>query len=142
MAKNLILWLVIAVVLMSVFQSFGPGESNGRAVDYTTFVQEVGQGQIQDAQFNNSEISFTRRGGGAKYVTYMPVYDQKLLDDLINQNVKVQGTPPEEQSLLGTIFISWFPMILLIGVWIFFMRQMQGGGGGKARCLLVRAKLE
>lgn len=129
MAKNLILWLVIAVVLMSVFQSFGPGESNGRTVDYTTFVQEVGQGQIQEATFKDGEISFVRRGGGAKMVTYMPVYDQKLLDDLINQNVKVQGTPPEEQSLLGTIFISWFPMILLIGVWIFFMRQMQGGGG-------------
>jgi cell division protease FtsH len=129
MAKNLILWLVIAVVLMSVFQSFGPGESNGRAVDYTTFVQEVGNGQIQEAQFKDSEITFTRRGGGSRFVTYMPVYDQKLLDDLINQNVKVSGTPPEEQSLLGTIFISWFPMILLIGVWIFFMRQMQGGGG-------------
>ncbi|RBM27406.1 ATP-dependent zinc metalloprotease FtsH [Vibrio tarriae] len=129
MAKNLILWLVIAVVLMSVFQSFGPGENNGRAVDYTTFVKEVGQGQIQEAQFNNGEITFLRRGGGNRYVTYMPVYDQKLLDDLINQDVKVQGTPPEEQSLLGTIFISWFPMILLIGVWIFFMRQMQGGGG-------------
>ncbi|NAZ70859.1 ATP-dependent zinc metalloprotease FtsH [Vibrio toranzoniae] len=140
MAKNLILWLVIAVVLMSVFQSFGPGENNGRAVDYTTFVQEVGQGQIQDAQFNNSEITFTRRGGGAKYVTYMPVYDQKLLDDLINQNVKVQGTPPEEQSLLGTIFISWFPMILLIGVWIFFMRQMQGGGGGKGAMSFGKSK--
>ncbi|MEK6167771.1 ATP-dependent zinc metalloprotease FtsH [Vibrio cholerae] len=129
MAKNLILWLVIAVVLMSVFQSFGPGENNGRAVDYTTFVKEVGQGQIQEAQFNNGEITFMRRGGGSRYVTYMLVYDQKLLDDLINQDVKVQGTPPEEQSLLGTIFISWFPMILLIGVWIFFMRQMQGGGG-------------
>ncbi|HAS3629313.1 TPA: ATP-dependent zinc metalloprotease FtsH [Vibrio cholerae] len=129
MAKNLILWLVIAVVLMSVFQSFGPGENNGRAVDYTTFVKEVGQGQIQEAQFNNGEITFMRRGGGSRYVTYMPVYNQKLLDDLINQDVKVQGTPPEEQSLLGTIFISWFPMILLIGVWIFFMRQMQGGGG-------------
>ncbi|WP_162906399.1 ATP-dependent zinc metalloprotease FtsH [Vibrio cholerae] len=129
MAKNLILWLVIAVVLMSVFQSFGPGENNGSAVDYTTFVNEVGQGQIQEAQFNNGEITFMRRGGGSRYVTYMPVYDQKLLDDLINQDVKVQGTPPEEQSLLGTIFISWFPMILLIGVWIFFMRQMQGGGG-------------
>ncbi|EOX3397372.1 ATP-dependent zinc metalloprotease FtsH [Vibrio cholerae] len=129
MAKNLILWLVIAVVLMSVFQSFGPGENNGRAVDYTTFVKEVGQGQIQEAQFNNGEITFMRRGGGSRYVTYMPVYDQKLLDDLINQDVKVQGTPPEEQSLLGTIFISWVPMILLIGVWIFFMRQMQGGGG-------------
>ncbi|NNN45926.1 ATP-dependent zinc metalloprotease FtsH [Vibrio sp. 1-1(7)] len=129
MAKNLILWLVIAVVLMSVFQSFGPGDSNGRTVDYTTFVQEVGQGQIQEAQFKNSEITFTRRGSNNRFVTYMPVYDEKVLDDLINQNVKVQGTPPEEQSLLGTIFISWFPMILLIGVWIFFMRQMQGGGG-------------
>ncbi|MGL4379519.1 MAG: ATP-dependent zinc metalloprotease FtsH [Vibrio sp.] len=129
MAKNLILWLVIAVVLMSVFQSFGPSENSGRAVDYTTFVKEVGRGQIQEAQFNNGEITFMRRGGGSRYVTYMPVYDQKLLDDLINQDVKVQGTPPEEQSLLGTIFISWFPMILLIGVWIFFMRQMQGGGG-------------
>jgi cell division protease FtsH len=129
MAKNLILWLVIAVVLMSVFQSFGPGDNSGRAIDYTTFVKEVGQGKIQEAQFKDSEITFTRRGSSARYVTYMPVYDQKLLDDLINQNVKVQGTPPEEQSLLGTIFISWFPMILLIGVWIFFMRQMQGGGG-------------
>ncbi|WCE29173.1 ATP-dependent zinc metalloprotease FtsH [Vibrio sp. SCSIO 43137] len=128
MAKNLILWLVIAVVLMSVFQSFGPGESNGRTVDYTTFVQEVGQGQIREAQFNDKEIVFYRRDN-TRYVTYMPFYDVKLLDDLINQNVKVQGSPPEEQSLLGTIFISWFPMILLIGVWIFFMRQMQGGGG-------------
>ena len=65
---------------------------------------------------------------------------KKLLDDLINQNVKVQGTPPEEQSLLGTIFISWFPMILLIGVWIFFMRQMQGGGGGKGAMSFGKSK--
>ncbi|GAD78465.1 ATP-dependent zinc metalloprotease FtsH [Vibrio ezurae NBRC 102218] len=128
MAKNLILWLVIAVVLMSVFQSFGPGDSDGKSVDYTTFVQEVGQGQIREAKINDKEIVFYR-SDNSRNVTYMPVYDSKLLDDLINKNVKVSGTPPEEQSLLGTIFISWFPMILLIGVWIFFMRQMQGGGG-------------
>ncbi|MBM7038601.1 ATP-dependent zinc metalloprotease FtsH [Vibrio ulleungensis] len=128
MAKNLILWLVIAVVLMSVFQSFGPSDGNGRTVDYTTFIQEVGQGQVREAQINDKEIIFYRNDS-SRYVTYMPVYDTKLLDDLINQKVKVTGTPPEEQSLLGTIFISWFPMILLIGVWIFFMRQMQGGGG-------------
>ena len=140
MAKNLILWVVIAVVLMSVFQSFGPSDNNGKAVDYTTFVQEVGQGQIQDATFKEQEISFTRRGGGGHYVTYMPVYDEKLLDDLIKQNVKVQGTPPEKQSLLGSIFISWFPMILLIGVWIFFMRQMQGGGGGKGAMSFGKSK--
>jgi cell division protease FtsH len=97
-------------------------------VDYTTFIQEVGQGQVREAQINDKEIIFYRNDS-SRYVTYMPVYDTKLLDDLINQKVKVTGTPPEEQSLLGTIFISWFPMILLIGVWIFFMRQMQGGGG-------------
>ncbi|MBB1313962.1 MULTISPECIES: ATP-dependent zinc metalloprotease FtsH [Aliivibrio] len=129
MAKNLILWLVIAVVLMSVFQSFGPSDSSGRSVDYTTFVKEVGNSQVQEATFNNREIKVTK-SDGTRYVTYMPVYqDPKLLDDLINQNVIVKGTPPEEQSLLESIFISWFPMILLIGVWIFFMRQMQGGGG-------------
>ncbi len=128
MAKNLILWLVIAVVLMSVFQSFGPGDSNGRTVDYTTFIRDVGQGKIREAKINEKEIVFNRTDG-SRYVTYMPVYDSKLLDDLINKNIKVTGTAPEEQSLLGAIFISWFPMILLIGVWIFFMRQMQGGGG-------------
>ncbi|MGR6833204.1 ATP-dependent zinc metalloprotease FtsH [Aliivibrio wodanis] len=129
MAKNLILWLVIAVVLMSVFQSFGPSDSSGRSIDYTTFVKEVGNSQVQEATFNNREIKVMKRDG-TRYVTYMPVFqDPKLLDDLINQNVIVKGTPPEEQSLLESIFISWFPMILLIGVWIFFMRQMQGGGG-------------
>ncbi|OBT17251.1 ATP-dependent metalloprotease [Vibrio sp. UCD-FRSSP16_10] len=139
MAKNLILWLVIAVVLMSVFQSFGPGDSNGKSVDYTTFVQEVGQGQIREAKINDKEIVFYR-SDNSRNVTYMPVYDTKLLDDLINKNVKVSGTPPEEQSLLGTIFISWFPMILLIGVWIFFMRQMQGGGGGKGAMSFGKSK--
>ncbi|PSW18957.1 ATP-dependent zinc metalloprotease FtsH [Photobacterium sanctipauli] len=129
MAKNLILWLVIAVVLMSVFQSFGPGDSAGRQVDYTTFVREIGQDQIREVRFNDREITVYKRDN-TRYVTYLPVYnDQKLLDDLINANVKVMGTPPEEPSLLASIFISWFPMLLLIGVWIFFMRQMQGGGG-------------
>lgn len=129
MAKNLILWLVIAVVLMSVFQSFGPGDKAGRQVDYTTFVQEIGQNKIQDVQFNNRELKVMRRDGTG-YVTYMPVMnDPKLLDDLINQNIQVRGTPPEEPSILASIFISWFPMLLLIGVWVFFMRQMQGGGG-------------
>ncbi|KPA52997.1 ATP-dependent zinc metalloprotease FtsH [Photobacterium lucens] len=130
MAKNLILWLVIAVVLMSVFQSFGTnsGKASGQ-VDYTTFVRQIGQDQIKEVRFNDREITVTKRDN-ASYVTYLPVAnDPKLLDDLINANVAVEGTPPEEPSLLASIFISWFPMLLLIGVWIFFMRQMQGGGG-------------
>ncbi|WP_341495956.1 ATP-dependent zinc metalloprotease FtsH [Photobacterium damselae subsp. damselae] len=129
MAKNLILWLVIAVVLMSVFQSFGPGDKTSHQIDYTTFVREIGQDQIKEVRFNDREITVYKRDN-ARYVTYLPVVnDPKLLDDLINANVKVYGTPPEEPSLLASIFISWFPMLLLIGVWIFFMRQMQGGGG-------------
>ena len=130
MAKNLILWLVIAVVLMSVFQSFGTNSNSTKGqVDYTTFVRQIGQDQIKEVRFNDREITVTKRDN-ASYVTYLPVAnDPKLLDDLINANVAVSGTPPEEPSLLASIFISWFPMLLLIGVWIFFMRQMQGGGG-------------
>ncbi|STU57129.1 ATP-dependent metalloprotease [Klebsiella variicola] len=128
MAKNLILWLVIAVVLMSVFQSFGPSESNGRKVDYSTFLQEVNQDQVREARINGREINVTKKDSN-RYTTYIPVNDPKLLDNLLTKNVKVIGEPPEEPSLLASIFISWFPMLLLIGVWIFFMRQMQGGGG-------------
>ncbi|WP_127956440.1 ATP-dependent zinc metalloprotease FtsH [Serratia microhaemolytica] len=128
MAKNLILWLVIAVVLISVFQSFGPGESNGRKVDYTTFMSELTQDQIREARINGREINVTRKDSN-KYTTFIPVNDPKLLDTMLARNVTVIGEPPEETSLLTSIFISWFPMLLLIGIWIFFMRQMQGGGG-------------
>ena len=129
MAKNLILWLVIAVVLMSVFQSFGPSESNGRKVDYSTFLQEVNNDQVREARINGREINVTKKDSN-RYTTYIPVQDPKLLDNLLTKNVKVVGEPPEEPSLLASIFISWFPMLLLIGVWIFFMRQMQGGKSG------------
>ena len=127
MAKNLILWLVIAVVLMSLFQSFGPSDSNSRKVDYST-MSELTQDRVREARINGREINVTKKDSN-KYTTYIPVNDPKLLDTLLTKNVKVVGEPPEEPSLLASIFISWFPMLLLIGVWIFFMRQMQGGGG-------------
>ncbi|MBT0586520.1 ATP-dependent zinc metalloprotease FtsH [Alteromonas oceanisediminis] len=144
MAKNLILWLVIAVVLMSVFQSFSPGESSRAQTDYTTFIKEVNQGNIREVRINSDarEIRGTRRSGDT-FVTYIPYFDDKLVDDLIEQDVRVIGEPPESPSLLANIFISWFPMLLLIGVWIFFMRQMQGGGGrgamsfGKSKARLL-----
>lgn len=114
MAKNLILWLVIAVVLMSVFQSFGPSESNGRRVDYSTFMSELTQDQVREARINGREINVTKKDSN-KYTTYIPVNNPKLLDTLLTKNVKVVGEPPEEPSLLASIFISWFPMLLLIG---------------------------
>ncbi|WP_375057748.1 ATP-dependent zinc metalloprotease FtsH [Zobellella sp. DQSA1] len=142
MAKNLILWLVIAVVLMSVFQSFSPSEPSGRQTDYTTFVQEVAQGQIREVRMDGKTINGVKRSGD-RFTTILPSEDPQLLNDLLNNNVRVVGEKPEEPSLLTSIFISWFPMLLLIGVWIFFMRQMQGGGGkgamtfGKSRARLM-----
>ena len=143
MAKNLILWLVIAVVLMSVFQSFSPSESSRSQTDYTTFLREAEQGNIREVRINNSgEIRGTKRSGET-FQTFVPYFDDKLISDLVKNDVRVYGEPPEEQSLLTSIFISWFPMLLLIGVWIFFMRQMQGGGGrgamsfGKSKARLL-----
>ncbi|QHJ10839.1 ATP-dependent zinc metalloprotease FtsH [Paraglaciecola mesophila] len=141
MAKNLILWLVIAVVLMSVFQSFSPGESSKVQTDYTTFLKEANQGQIREVRIDSEsrEIKGTKRSGES-FSTYIPYFDDQLISDLVKQDVKILGEPPEEPSLLTSIFISWFPMLLLIGVWIFFMRQMQGGGGGRGAMSFGKSK--
>jgi len=145
MAKNLILWLVIAIVLMSVFNSFTPGNEADQQVSYTRFVNDLRSGQVRDVTVDNrtSIITGTKRSG-EKFSTVIPgAYDRDLINDLIKQNVNAKGTLPEEQSFLTTIFVSWFPMLLLIGVWIFFMRQMQGGGGkgamsfGKSKARLL-----
>ncbi|WP_409422703.1 ATP-dependent zinc metalloprotease FtsH [Pseudaeromonas sp. ZJS20] len=142
MAKNLILWLVIAVVLMSLFQSFSPSDSSGRQMDYSTFVKEVSQDQIREARIDGKVISGAKRDGES-FTTIIPTQDPQLINDLLKHNVRVRGVKPEEPSLLASIFISWFPMLLLIGVWVFFMRQMQGGGGkgamsfGKSRARLM-----
>ncbi|MCR5536362.1 MAG: ATP-dependent zinc metalloprotease FtsH [Succinivibrio sp.] len=129
MAKNLILWIVIAVILMSLFESFNTPSDQGRVQDYTSFVHEVQQDQVQEVIFDGKVITGVKRTG-ERFVTVMPLMDTTLLDSLITHNVRTSGTKPEEQSTLLTIFVSWFPMILLIGVWIFFMRQMQGGSKG------------
>lgn len=129
MAKNLILWLAIVVVLISLFQSFGPNDLSSRKADYSTFMFELNQDQIREARISGREIVVIKKDG-SRYITYIPVNDPKLLDILLTKKVKVIGEPPEEPSLITSIFISWFPMLLLIGVWIFFMRQMQGGGKG------------
>ena len=130
MAKNLILWLVIAVVLMSVFQSFSPNTTENQQMDYTRFIKDVRQGQIRDASVDRNGVITGEKRSGEAYKTVIPGgYDRDLINDLVKQGVRAEGKLPEETSFLTTIFVSWFPMILLIGVWIFFMRQMQGGGG-------------
>lgn len=129
MTKNLILWLVIAVILMTLFESFNSSDSSGRMEDYTSFVREVQSDQIQEVVFDGKVINGVKKNG-ERFLTVMPLSDPAIIDSLLSHNVRASGTKPEEQSLLLSIFVSWFPMLLLIGVWIFFSRQMQGGSKG------------
>lgn len=143
MAKNLIIWLMVAVALMSVFNTITPNDSASGSTNYTQFVKDVRMGEVREVKINERQIVGLKRSG-EKFETYIPTaYDKDLLNDLIENNVRIVGVPPEEPSILASILISWFPMLLLIGVWIFFMRQMQGGGGkgamsfGKSKARLM-----
>ena len=131
MAKNLILWVVIALVLMSVFNNFGPRRSSTEPVEYSRFIADVKAGRVQKVVIEGRTIQGVLQTG-ERFTTYTPETDNKaLVGDLLENGVVIEARPPEQQSLLMQIFISWFPMLLLIGVWIFFMRQMQGGAGGR-----------
>ena len=134
MAKNLVLWIIIAVVLMSVFNTFSPRTAGQSSPAYSEFLAEVRAGQVQSVmiqeQPTGARVITYETKEGRVLETYAPE-DNALIDDLLANNVQVEVKPPEERSLLVDIFISWFPFLLLIGLWIFFMRQMQGGGGGR-----------
>ena len=126
--KNIVLWVVIAMVLMSVFNNFGPQQSKQSEMDYSTFISSVKQGAVSNVDIQGRTIS-GELTDGSKFTTYSPDYDPGLIGDLLDNGVAIKAEPAEKTSLLMQIFISWFPMLLLIAVWIFFMRQMQGGGG-------------
>ncbi|WP_220768057.1 ATP-dependent zinc metalloprotease FtsH [Shewanella sp. MBTL60-007] len=144
MAKNLILWVVIAVVLMSVFQGYSPSSSTKQKMDYSTFLDDVRSGQISTVEVKSDQRTIEgTTTTGEKFVTIMPMPDLDLINDLDRKGIMMKGQEAEESGFLTQIFISWFPMLLLIGVWIFFMRQMQGGGGkgamsfGKSKAKLM-----
>jgi len=129
MMKNIILWVVIAVVLMSVFNNFGP--QNDRAdssLSYSQFIDAVKAGQVQQVMINENIIKGKMQGGEI-FKTYAPS-DPHLVDDLLANGVEIKVVPPEQPSMLMQLLVSFGPMLLLIGVWVFFMRQMQGGGAG------------
>ncbi|MGC9457388.1 MAG: ATP-dependent zinc metalloprotease FtsH [Halothiobacillaceae bacterium] len=143
MAKNILVWLVIAIVLMTVFNSFNSGTTTAQPLSYSKFLEDVKSGQISQVTIEGNNIR-GRTTAGSEFQTYSPETDNRaLIGDLLNSGVEIQGKPPERPSLLMTIFIQWFPFLLLIAIWIFFMRQMQGGGGrgamsfGKSKARLL-----
>jgi cell division protease FtsH len=131
MVKNILLWVVIAVVLMSVFNSFGPKVTPSAQMSYSQFLQEAKQGRVAQVMIEGRAIQ-GRTNSGERFTTYSPETDNTaMIGELLNHGVEIEGQPPEKQGLLMQIFISWFPMLLLIGIWVFFLRQMQGGGAGR-----------
>lgn len=129
MVKNLLIWGIIAVVLIAVFNHFGSTTTSGPQIDYTTFNSDITSGKLKEVRINGREIVATTQGND-NYTTYIPYYDDKLMNDLVLNKVKVFGSADEKPSLFTNILISWFPILFLIGFWIFIMRQMQGGGKG------------
>lgn len=144
MFKNILLWVVIGITLMTAFQGFNTNFGNTNTVDYSTFINDLKQNQLKEVNFKSNDETITvKKVTGGEYQTVMPMYDRDLLNDLLNKNVTVIGEPAERRGLLSQILISWFPMIILIGFWVFYMRQMQGGGGrgamgfGKSKAKMI-----
>ena len=141
MFKNLAVWVVIGLVLMTVFNQFNTRQAAPGAMEYSQFLEEVKQGRISKVVMEGRTLKATTNDG--KRITSYAPPDLWLVSDLLKYDVKIEAKPDEEPSFLMSIFVSWFPMLLLIGVWVFFMRQMQGGGGkgamsfGKSRARLM-----
>ena len=145
--KNLALWIVIGLLLVALFNLFQTSSSRGpqSTLAFSDFLNDVNRGQVADVTIQGNNISghFT---DSRAFTTYAP-NDPNLVSRLTEKNVRITAAPVDENvpSLFG-VLISWFPMLLLIGVWIFFMRQMQGGGGramgfGKSRARLLTEKV-
>ncbi|MDO8813471.1 MAG: ATP-dependent zinc metalloprotease FtsH, partial [Gallionella sp.] len=132
MFKSIAIWLVVALVLMTVFNQFNtrPQQAQQTRLDYSQFLEEVKQGHITKVTIEGRTLKATTADGN--HITSYAPTDLWMVSDLLKNGVKIEAKPEEEPSFLMNIFVSWFPMILLIGVWIFFMRQMQGGGKGGA----------
>ncbi len=125
--KNFLVWLLLLVVLVVAFSSYNRHDSDIPKINYSQFVQEVKDDKLVKVEIENRDLKVTRHDG-SRYTSYLPLNDQNLLSQLLERKVEVVGVPPEQPGLLTQIFINWFPMLLLIGVWLFVMRQMNGGG--------------
>lgn len=130
--KSIGIWLVVALVLMTVFNQFNTRQQQSAQMqlDYSQFMEEVKQGHIAKVVIEGRNLKATTTDG--KRITSYAPSDLWMVSDLLKNGVAIEARPEEEQGFFTQVFISWFPMLLLIGVWIFFMRQMQGGGKGGA----------
>jgi len=139
-SRNLILWAVISLLMVVLFNMFSQPQNSQTKVSYTKFLELVDKGDIAEVSIQGQKL-LAKEHGGTVVNTYAPD-DPKLVDRLVGKGIVVNAEPKEDSPWYMTLLVSWFPMLLLIGVWIFFMRQMQGGGGkamsfGRSRARLI-----
>jgi cell division protease FtsH len=131
LAKNVVLWIVIAVVLATVVSNFSARTAVSQEMPYSAFLDHVESGSVAQVTFSGDRITGVR-SSGEQFVVYNPETDNSaLIGTLQKSGVTFSAAPPERQSFLMQLFVSSFPILLLIGVWVYFMRQMQGGAGGR-----------
>lgn len=136
--KNLLLWLVVAVVLMSVFNNFNQRQPTQKPIEYSQFVRHVSNGDVERVIIEGRQIRGNFRDGN-DFKTYSPG-DPGMVEDLLRHGVAITAKEEEGPSLLLSILINWFPLLLIFGLWIYFMRQMQGGGGGRGAMSFGKSK--
>ncbi len=142
MAKNLVLWLVIAVVLLAVFQSFAPSGSGTQPMSYTEFVQQVDSGNVAAVRIGSGlpPVITGKLRDGSALRTVAPAYDDQLVSRLLKHDVQVTQQPQESGGLLWRFIFDGLPLLLFIGMMIWFMRQMQSGGGGRGAMSFGRSR--
>ena len=128
MAKHIFVWLIIAIVIMSLIQAINTSEYAGSTMDYTSFYNAVEGDQVSSVTVTNGRNIIGKTKSDSSFNTTIPVYDENLIKTLREHQVKVTGEFEESTGFWGNMFISWLPVIFLVAVWIYFMRQMQGGG--------------
>jgi len=139
MAKNLLLWLIIAAVLLTVFNNFNVPAGNQK-IDYSEFLQLVESGQVSKVTIDGMTIEGQRQDG-SQFTSVKPeILDLGLIDDLREANVAIEGREPERQSIWQQLLVASFPILVIIAVFMFFMRQMQGGGGGRGPMSFGKSK--
>ena len=139
--KNAMVWIVLGIIMLTFFQSFSPNAIRQQTIDYSTFLELVRTGSISEVVFENDLIK-AKKLNGENFLTYNPETENTaLIGELNKSGVRISATPPKSQNLFISLLINSFPVILLIAVWIYFMRQMQGGvGGGKGAMSFGKSK--
>ncbi|MBD8527520.1 ATP-dependent zinc metalloprotease FtsH [Pseudomarimonas arenosa] len=140
LAKNLLLWVVIAFVLMAVFQSFTPRTGAVQQLNYNDFISQVKSDAVSKVKIEEDRVTINgERRDGSRFTTINPG-DEYLVNDLINHNVEIEQAPPPSGPSLAYILINLLPYVIFIGIFIFFMRQLQSGGGGRGAMSFGRSK--